>query len=41
MLKLPSYKTFDKASYPWKSDIDYRKHPEYYKIGKGEQGVLI
>ena len=28
-------------SYPWKSNINYRKHPELYKIGKGEQGVLI
>ena len=22
-------------------DIDFRKHPECYKIGRGEQGVLI
>ncbi len=22
-------------------DIDFRKHPELYKIGRGEQGVLI
>ena len=22
-------------------DIDYRKHPELYKVGKGEQRVLI
>ena len=22
-------------------DIDFRKHPEKYKIGRGEQGVLI
>jgi len=22
-------------------DIDFRKHPEKYRIGKGEQGVLI
>lgn len=21
--------------------IDFRKHPEYYRIGKGEQGVLL
>jgi hypothetical protein len=27
-------------SYPWKSNINYRKHPELYKIGRGEQGVL-
>lgn len=37
----PSYLGFNKASYPWKKDIDYRKHPEQYKVGKGEQGVLI
>ena len=39
--KLPSYLTFDSDSYHWKSTIDYRKHPELYKVGKGEQGVLI
>ncbi|MDT3409292.1 UNVERIFIED_CONTAM: hypothetical protein QE387_003609 [Pseudacidovorax intermedius] len=27
--------------YPWKPDIDYRLHPELYRVGKGEQGVLI
>jgi len=37
----PSYLDFDIEEYPWKSDIDYRKHPEKYKVGKGEQGVLI
>lgn len=37
----PTYLSFDKASYPWKNDIDYRKHPELYRVGKGEQGVLI
>jgi hypothetical protein len=30
-----------KADYPWKPDIDYRRHPERYRVGKGEQGVLI
>lgn len=30
----PSYLDFDKKSYPWKAGIDYR-------VGKGEQGVLI
>lgn len=39
--KLPSYIYFNKKSYAWKADVDYRKHPELYKIGKGEQGVLI
>ena len=37
----PSYLNFDKENYPWKADIDYRKHPEAYRVGKGEQGVLI
>jgi hypothetical protein len=37
----PSYLNFYKAAYPWKPDIDYRKQPEAYRVGKGEQGVLI
>ncbi|MBO3462456.1 DUF4385 domain-containing protein [Aetokthonos hydrillicola Thurmond2011] len=37
----PSYLDFDAAAYPWKKDIDYRAHPELYRVGKGEQGVLI
>jgi len=37
----PSYRNFDIDSYPWKPDIDYRKNPEAYRVGKGEQGVLI
>jgi hypothetical protein len=37
----PSYLNFDNDHYPWKPDIDYRTHPELYKVGKGEQGVLI
>ena len=32
---------FDAASYTWKPDVDYRRHPEAYRIGRGEQGVLI
>ena len=36
-----SYLNFDNDLYPWKPDIDYRTHPELYKVGKGEQGVLI
>jgi len=39
--KLPSYKNFNKATYPWKPSIDYRKNPESYRVGRGEQGVLI
>lgn len=34
-------KLFDKKTYFWKKDIDYRKHPTEYRVGKGEQGVLI
>jgi len=37
----PSYLGFDQADYGWKSDVDYRKHPELYRVGRGEQGVLI
>lgn len=37
----PSYLNFDHSKYLWKPDIDYRKHPELYRVGKGEQGVLI
>jgi hypothetical protein len=32
---------FSASAYAWKSDIDYRLHPELYRIGKGEQGVLL
>ncbi|MES2268790.1 MAG: DUF4385 domain-containing protein [Bacteroidota bacterium] len=41
MADKPSYLNFDKAAYPWKPDIDYRAHPDKYRVGKGEQGVLI
>lgn len=37
----PSYLNFNYKDYIWKPDIDYRKHPELYRVGKGEQGVLI
>lgn len=37
----PTYLNFNKKDYFWKPDIDYRLHPEMYKVGKGEQGVLI
>jgi len=37
----PSHLSFDGRAYPWKADIDYRRHPEQYRVGKGEQGVLI
>lgn len=37
----PSYLDFDNSAYAWKPDIDYRQHPELYRVGKGEQGLLI
>src|SRR5688572_4223420 len=40
-MRKPSYLNFDNKSYYWKKNIDYRKYPELYKVGKGEQGVLI
>ena len=39
--RTPSYLNFDKASYAWDPETDYRQHPELYRVGKGEQGVLI
>ena len=27
--------------YAWKPDIDYRENPHLYKVGRGQQGVLI
>lgn len=41
MARRPSYLDFDAGAYAWKPDIDYRHHPEAYRVGKGEQGVLI
>ncbi|MEO3405005.1 DUF4385 domain-containing protein [Mucilaginibacter sp. CAU 1740] len=40
-MQQPSYLNFDAPKYAWKSDIDYKKYPERYRVGKGEQGVLI
>ncbi len=37
----PSYLNFDKSKYAWRPDVDYRANPELYRVGKGEQGVLI
>lgn len=37
----PGYLNFNRKTYPWKANINYRKHPEHYLVGKGEQGVLI
>lgn len=41
MPRKPSPLDFDRSSYPWKPNIDYRKQPELYRVGRGEQGVLI
>lgn len=41
MTDKPSYLDFDHGAYPWKPGIDYRLSPELYRVGKGEQGVLI
>jgi len=40
-MQKPSYLNFDKQGYTWKAGVDYRKMPESYRVGKGEQGVLI
>nr|WP_295922258.1 DUF4385 domain-containing protein [uncultured Dyadobacter sp.] len=37
----PSYLNFNSEEYGWKPDVDYRQHPELYRVGRGEQGVLI
>lgn len=37
----PSYLDFDKQAYAWQPGVDYRAEPERYRVGKGEQGVLI
>ena len=37
----PSYVSFDNVSYPWKASVNYRARPRKYRVGKGEQGVLI
>lgn len=37
----PSYLNFRPEDYTWKAEINYRDHPDKYRVGKGEQGVLI
>ena len=37
----PSYVGFKSNEYHWKPNIDYRENPELYKVGRGQQGVLI
>ena len=36
-MKQPSYVDFDYKNYKWKSDIDYRKNPHLYHIGRGNK----
>jgi hypothetical protein len=40
-MQSPSYLHFDLSQYAWRRGTNYRKEPEKYKVGKGEQGVLI
>ena len=40
-MKQPSYIGFEHDKYPWKPNIDYRENPHLYKVGRGQQGVLI
>jgi hypothetical protein len=37
----PSYVGFKSNEYHWKPDIDYKENPHLYKVGRGQQGVLI
>lgn len=41
MKNTPSYLNFDRQTYSWKPDVNYKEHPEFYRVGEGEQGVLI
>lgn len=40
-VRKPSYLDFDKENYPWKADVNYKDQASAYRVGKGEQGVLI
>ena len=37
----PTYVGFEQDKYHWKPDVDYRDNPLEYRIGRGQQGVLI
>lgn len=39
--RTPSYLSFNTAHYPWQSGVNYRRRPARYRVGRGEQGVLI
>ena len=37
----PTYVGFEHDKYYWKPDVDYKQNPLEYRIGRGQQGVLI
>ena len=37
----PTYVGFKVDKYHWKPDVDYKQNPLKYRIGRGQQGVLI
>ena len=37
----PTYVGFEQDKYHWKPDVDYKQNPLKYRIGRGQQGVLI
>lgn len=39
-MKQPSYVDFN-GDYAWSPNIDYKANPHLYKIGRGQQGVLV
>ena len=41
MLDKPTYVGFEHDKYYWKPDVDYKQNPLKYRIGRGQQGVLI
>ena len=41
MRNKPTYVGFEHNKYYWKTDVDYKQNPLKYRIGRGQQGVLI
>ena len=41
MLDKPTYVGFEHDKYYWKPNVDYKQNPLQYRIGRGQQGVLI
>ena len=37
----PTYVGFEADKYHWKPDVNYKQNPLKYRIGRGQQGVLI